>query len=146
MPSFGLNSGAGLGGNNSHKNNMKRNEWSFDYTATKLAGAAAAKRDTHSRKLKWWEEKKTETTKRVSETGIEVHDSVAASYSNTKAGYGPEIVIDARLQRDLTECQQKIKEHHAKVLEYDGWVQVLNANPEARLSLEHDDFLFFFGE
>lgn len=125
---------------------MKRNEWSFEYTASKLAEAAASKREKHSKKLLWWEDKKKETMKKVAESGIEVQDSVAASYSNTKGGFGPQIKIDPGLQRDLTECQEKIMEHHHQTVSYDGWVQVLNANPEARLSLEHDDFLFFFGE
>lgn len=54
-------------------------------------------------------------------------------------------VIDSNLQRDLTECQQKILEHNGLVEEYGGWVQVLSGNPEARLELEQDDYLFFFG-
>lgn len=125
---------------------MKRHEWKFEYTASKLADAASHKRDVHAKKLLWWEDKKKEVMKQVAETGIEVQDSVAASYSNTKGGYGPQIKIDAGLQRDLTECQAKIMEHHELTVEYSGWIQVLSGNPEARLSLEHDDYLFFFGE
>jgi hypothetical protein len=124
---------------------MIRNKWTFEYTASKLSEAAAKKRDVHASKLKWWEEKKAETMKKVAETGIEVQDSVASSYSNTKGNFGPQIRIDSGLQRDLTECQDKIMEHHDAVKDYDGWVQVFTANPEARLSLEHDDYLFFFG-
>lgn len=125
---------------------MKRDEWVFTYTASKLAEAAANKQEKHSKKLLWWEGKKKETMAKVTEAGIEVQDSVAASYSNTKGGFGPQIRIDAGLQRDLSECQDKIMEHHGKVNQYNGWVQVLNANPEARLELDHDDYLFFFGE
>lgn len=124
---------------------MKRNEWTFDYTAAKLAEAATTKRDAHQKKLEWWEAKKTEVMKKVGESGIEIQDSVASNYSNTKGNFGPQIRIDAGLQRDLTECQDKIMEHHAATKSYDGWVQVLSANPEARLSLEHDDYLYFFG-
>lgn len=125
---------------------MKRDEWVFTYTASKLAEAAASKREAHQKKFMWWEDKKKEVMKQVAESGIEVQDSVASSYSNVKGGFGPQIKIDAGLQRDLTECQEKIVEHHDKVRQYSGWVQVLNANPEARLELEHDDYLFFFGE
>lgn len=125
---------------------MQRDEWKFTYTASKLAEAAAAKHEKHSKKLLWWEEKKKEVMAKVAESGIEVQDSVAASYSNTKGGFGPQIKIDAGLQRDLTECQEKIMEHHRRANEYVGWVQVLKANPEARLDLHHDDYLFFFGE
>lgn len=125
---------------------MKRTDWTFEYTASKLAEAAITKRGTHQKKLEWWEGKKRDTMKKVTETGIEVQDSVAASYSNTKGGFGPQIRIDSGLQRDLQECQDKIMEHHNLVKSYDGWQQVLSANSEARLALEHDDFLFFFGE
>lgn len=125
---------------------MKRNEWSFDYTSAKLAQAAVDKRNHHSERLAWWEEQKQTVTKKVSESGIEVHEPVSAGYSNVARGYESEIVIDATLRRDLQECSKKIQEHAAKVREYDGWAQVLLGNPEARLSLEHDDYLFFFGE
>lgn len=50
------------------------------------------------------------------------------------------------LQQKLTECHTKINEHLAKVNEYTGWVQVLNGNPESRLQLHVDDYLFFFGD
>jgi hypothetical protein len=44
------------------------------------------------------------------------------------------------------ECQGKILEHDNLVRTYDGWVQVLQGNPEARVTLHHDDWLFFFGK
>lgn len=125
---------------------MKRAEWTFQYTASKLAEAANKKHDVHVKKLAWWEQKKAEVMKKVAETGIDIQDSVAESYSNTKDMFGPQIVIDAGLQRDLSECQQKILEHNSLARQYDGWSQVLSANPEARLDLHHDDYLFFFGE
>lgn len=125
---------------------MKRTEWTFQFTASKLAEAAQTKKEAHTKKLDWWNAKKAEVMEKVAESGIEVKDSVAASYSNTKGGFGPQIVIDAGLQRDLTECQEKIMEHDRRVSEYDGWVQVLTGNPESRLDLEHDDYIFFFGK
>ncbi len=124
---------------------MNRTEWKFTYTASKLSEAATIKRDEHKKKLEWWDAKKAEVMKKVAETGIEVHDSVAASYSNTKGGFGPQITIDAGLQRDLSEYQSKIMEHNSAVNSFDGWQQVLSANPEARLDLDHEDYLFFFG-
>jgi len=126
---------------------MKRNDWTFEYTASKLAEAAKAKRLHHASRFDWWSAKKTETVKKVSESGIEVHDSVSNMGSNVSRGYqGPQIKIDSGLQRDLSECQQKIDEHMDAVTNYEGWLQVLSANPEARLQLHHDDYLFFFGE
>lgn len=124
---------------------MKRYQWSFGYTAVKLADAARAKKDEHGGKKAWWEAKKAEVMARVRESGIEVRDSVAATYSNTKGGCGPQIEVDAGMQRDLSECQAKILEHDKLVHEYDGWVQVLAANPETILDLDHQDYLYFFG-
>jgi hypothetical protein len=125
---------------------MKRHEWKFLYTASELASAALTKRDTHQAKFEWWENKKKEVMKSIGDGGIEVHDSVAASYSNTKGSFSPQIRIDATLQRDLTECQEKIMEHHELVQAYNGWLQVLSANKNDRLELNHDDYLFFFGK
>lgn len=127
---------------------MKRKEWTFEYTAAKLAEAAASKKTHHTARLQWWKQKFDTTMARVKESGIEIHQAVAAQYSgsNSMRGVTPEIRIDETLQRDLYECDAKMKEHEGKVAEYDGWIQVFNANPEARLPLHHDDFLFFFGK
>lgn len=127
-------------------NEQQRDKWEFEYTAARLAEASSAKRDKHKSKFEWWEKKKTEVMQKIRETGIEIRDSVAASYSNTKGNYGPQIEISEGMQRDLSECQSKILEHNKLVSQYDGWCQVLQANPEARLKLTHDDWLYFFGE
>lgn len=124
---------------------MNRDEWKFEYTASHLADAANKKKSTHTEKQRWWEDKKAEVMAKVRESGIEIRDSVAASYSSTKGGYGPQIEVDEGMQRDLTECQQKIREHEKLVRDYDAWTQVLTANPEARLQLDHEDYVFFFG-
>ena len=50
------------------------------------------------------------------------------------------------LQRKLTECHQKIESHRKATREYEGWVQVLRANPEQRLKLTQADWLYFFGK
>ncbi len=125
---------------------MKRREWLFKYTAGKLATAATAKKDHHEERLKWWEKQKEAVMIKIRESGIDVHMPVADLYSNKTRGYGPEIVIDATMQRDLSEVQGKLIEHEAKVREYSGWVQVLDANPESQLELDNDDYLFFYGE
>ena len=124
---------------------MNRDEWHFEYTASKLAEAAKAKMETHVAKRKWWEDKKGEVMAKVKESGIEIRDSVAASISSTKGGFGPQIEIDGGMQRDLTECQLKIREHDKLVRDYDAWVQVLSANADSRLKLDHEDYMFFFG-
>jgi hypothetical protein len=124
----------------------QRQEWQFNYSGSLVANGAKKKYETHSGKLRWWEKKKKEVMKKVAESGIEIQDSVAASYSNTKGMFGPQIKIDAGLQRDLTEVQEKILEHHGLSREYAGWVQVLEANSGAQLPLSYDDWLYFFGE
>jgi hypothetical protein len=123
---------------------VKRHEWEFEYTAAKLADAAEQKRDSHSVKMKWWEAKKAEVIAEVKDTGIEVSESVAASYSNTKASFGPQVMVRADLQQKLTECFSKIKEHDQLTRDYEGWRQVMAANPESRVKLHHDDWLYFF--
>lgn len=123
-----------------------RQDWEFEYTAGKLAEAAKLKKESHTKRLEWWEAKKKEVMQKVRDSGIEIRDSVAASYSNTKGAYGPEIEVDAGMQRDLCECQSKILEHTNLIKSYDGWVQVLEANKESRLKLSHEDWLFFFAE
>lgn len=128
---------------------MQRKDWKFSYNIDTLLKGATAKRDLHEGKLKWWEGKKKETIAKVKDVGIEVQDSVAASYSSTKGNYGPQVVIDATLQRDLSECQQKIREHDLRVRTFNGWIAVLTqaaADPSVEYYLDHEDYLFFFGD
>lgn len=128
---------------------MNRDEWEFEYTASNLAKAALAQRDHRDTRAKAWEEKKAEVMTKIKDTGLSVHESVADQFSNyttTAGNVGAQITVDARLQRDLTECQTKIREHRSARTEYDSWVQVLEANPEARLKLTHNDWMFFFGK
>lgn len=124
---------------------MKRDEWLFQFSNVELATAAKKKLAEHSHKLAWWENKKAETMKKIKESGIEIHDSVASTYSNTKGEFGPQIKIDAGLQRDLTECQTKIRQHFEFIKSYDGWAQVLSGVTDPVLRLDHEDWLFFFG-
>ena len=125
---------------------MQRNEWSFEYTASALAVAAKIKADHHRERLTWWEGQKAEVMAEVKESGIEVSESLANQYSNTTAMNGPQVMVRTDLQRKLTECHTKLKSHDSRIQEYDGWVQVLNANPESRLKLHQDDWLYFFGK
>jgi len=36
--------------------------------------------------------------------------------------------------------------HTGLVNDYNGWHQVLTANPKVRLSLDHENWLLFFGQ
>lgn len=127
---------------------MKRGEWEFEYTASVIAKAAEAQRNYRMTRVEEWEKKKMEVMAKIKESGIEVHESVAASMLNytTSNAAGPQIIIDATMQRDLNECHTKIATHRQSATEYDGWAQVLNANPESRLKLKHNDWMYFFGK
>lgn len=124
---------------------MKRQEWTFEYTAKTIADAAVKKKETHIAKFRWWEKKKDDVMAKIKAEGISVKDSVAASYSNTKGLYGPRLEIDEGLERDLNECHQKVLEHNKLVQTYAGWIELLTACPESRLKLDNEDWLFFFG-
>lgn len=125
---------------------MLRDEWEFEYTASVLAEAADEQRAFRSGRVDWWTVKQAEIMAKIRESGISVHESPGAAYSNTTHGYGPQVMIDTTLQRDLTECASKIKEHTAAMKAYGAWVQVLKANAQSRIKLHHDDWFYFFGK
>jgi hypothetical protein len=128
---------------------MKRDEWEFEYTASKIAEGAAAQKEHRLSRVAAWTEAKAKVMAEVKDSGIEVSESLAAdmkSYSNATTGYGPQVMVKADLQKKLTEAHQKIATHTRAAAEYDGWIQVLRANPEARLKLTQDDWLYFFGK
>lgn len=128
---------------------MQRKEWTFDYTAAKLSDCSVEKKSFHADKMRYWKEKKAEVMAEVKESGLDVQESLATTANNDVNPIfysgGPKVVVRNDLQEKLTECYRKIKEHGAMVGEYNGWYQVLSANPEVRLSLHHDDWLYFFG-
>lgn len=128
---------------------MKREEWTFEYTAMKLAEAAAAQAAYRRTRFEFWSGKKDEVMAKIRDSGITVHEDIALglldkTYSNhTRAG--AQVMVDPTLQKDLTECVTKMQAHSERARQYDGWEQVLRGNPEARVSLDHDDWMFFFG-
>lgn len=127
-----------------------RDEWKFEYTAMKLATGAMAQKDFRISRVEWWTEQKSKLMAEIKESGLEVNESLGAlanlSYANTTSANGPTISIRPDLQKKLSECHSKIQAHTQMVAEYDGWVQVLTANPENRLELTQSDWLFFFGK
>lgn len=124
----------------------KRDEWEFEYTASKLAEAATAQKAFRLERLAWWTDAKNKVMAEIKDSGLEVSESVAAGISTyTAQMHGPQIMVRADLQAKLKECHGKIGTHQQAAAEYDGWIQVLSANPEARLKLTHADWLYFFG-
>lgn len=124
---------------------MLRDEWGFEFTAEKLATAAAEKKAHHEDRLAFWEKAKATVMAEVRDSGIEVSESMAAQYTSKSGGNGPQVMVRNDLQVKLTECHRKLQEHAFKVREYDGWIQVLKADPGKRLTLHADDYLYFFG-
>ena len=128
---------------------MQREQWKFDYTASRLATAAQSKIVYHQEQLRFWREKRAEVIDTIRSEGIEVDEKIVLAYANPKArdwDRGGEILIRNDLRKVLAECYQKLAYHTEERDTYDGWRQVLEANPDNRLSLEIDDWLFFFGK
>ena len=123
-----------------------RNEWEFEYTASKLVQGAEKQRDFRLSRVAWWKEAKDKVMSEVKEYGLEVSESVAANtsnYSSTQMA-GPKVMVRADLQQKLSECHTKIQPHQQAADEYEGWIQVLSDNPKARLKLRQTDWLYFF--
>jgi hypothetical protein len=131
-----------------HIGNGNRSEWEFEYTARNLADGAKDQKAFRLGRAQWWTEAKAKVMDEIKSTGLEVNESVAASisnYANTSMN-APQVSIRADLQKKLTECHSKIQAHTQAADEYEGWIQVLSANPESRLKLTQADWLYFFGK
>ena len=127
---------------------MIRNDWKFEYTASKLAEAAQAKVDWHTERLVWWRNKKNEVFAIIRKEGIEVDEKISPAFQSPKSrdyDRGAQVMVRNDLQKDLDECMEKLSAHTQRLNEYSGWQQVLAANPESRQSLDINDCLFFFG-
>ena len=127
---------------------MLRQDWGFEYTAIKLAEAAANKQSFYQERLDWWKAKRVEVMNTIRSEGLEIDDKIALEYRNPKSrdwDKGSQVMVRNDLQKDLNECLEKLSHHTQQLQQYDGWQQVLAANPEARVKLDIDDWLFFFG-
>ena len=126
---------------------MLRKDWGFDYTANKLGEAAATKMVFHQERLDWWKTKRQEVMGTIRSEGLEIDEKLVMEFRNPKArdwDRSAQVLIRNDLQTDLSECLDKLSHHTQQVQQYDGWQQVLAANPEARVKLDIEDWLFFF--
>jgi hypothetical protein len=131
------------------KGEMLKSEWKFEYTGSKLADAARAKIAYHDERIASWSKRREEIVATIRAEGIEVDEKIALAYRSPKArdwDHGGDVMIRNDLRRDLIECFKKLAYHTELRDTFDGWRQVLEANPEHRLSLQIDDWLFFFGK
>lgn len=127
----------------------KRDDWNFSYLGSDLATAAGKKMDFHRGRLKFWTDKKAEVMTAIKADGLEIDESIASEspkFSSANYGRDPVVAVRADLLRDLRECVSKISEHRKKLDGYHGWRQILQANSNISQALDHDDWLFFFGE
>lgn len=123
---------------------INRSEWEFEYSASELAIAAETKKLYRQSRIEWWENEKEKLLVEIKESGLEISEDLATSYSNG-AGNAPQLKVKPELQKKIAECHQRIQKHKEAMREYDGWAQVLDANKKSNLKLTHADWLFFFG-
>lgn len=129
-----------------------RNDWEFEYTASVLAKAAGEQHAFRESRVEFWTKQQAEVIAKIKESGIEVHEDIAAMLSNSgkyggsRAAGGAQIIIDPTMQTDLNKCYMKIQEHTTLAGQYKAWQQVLEGNSESRVKLDHDDWMFFFGK
>ena len=127
---------------------MLRKDWCFEYTASKLSEASTEKLAFHHERLDWWKAKRTEVMNTIRSEGLEIDEKIVLEFRSPKSrdwDRGAQVMVRNDLQSDLSECLEKLSHHTQQVQQYDGWQQVLAANPEARVKLDIEDWLFFFG-
>ena len=127
---------------------MQRDEWKFSYNGKQIVEAAKSKIAHHKRKFDWWMERKNQLLETIRSEGLEVTEAQALAHSQHKAGdwrNGAKVMVRNDLQTQLDECLRKLGFHTEQLDEFSGWAQVLEANPDAVLTLDHEDWLYFFG-
>lgn len=130
-----------------------RSKWEFEYTASALAKAAGEQLAFRESRVEHWTGKQNEVMAKIKASGLEIHEDIgSASNSVNTLKYGSagmggaQVIIDPTMQTDLNKCHMKIQEHVGLARQYKAWQQVLEGNPEARVKLDHDDWMFFFGK
>lgn len=135
---------------------MKRVKWKFQFKAEEVKTAAEAKAKFHTDRHTWWVTKKDEVMNEIKTSGISIDESIVDELGKSGyAGYqtlnvraqngGPQVRIDQNLVQRLNESHSKIAEHKEKVKAYTSWVEVLTAGGTQLLTLDHEDYLFFYG-
>ena len=128
---------------------MLREAWKFPTPAARLAEAAQAKLAYHDERVQWWTDKRAQVMATIRAEGLEIDERLVLAHANPKARDwergATKVMVRNDLQEDLEECTAKLRFHTGKRSEYDGWVQVLQANAGTPLELDIEDWLFFFG-
>jgi hypothetical protein len=103
-------------------------DWDFDHTATKLADAADQEKAFHQQRLDWWKAKRIEVMTTIRSDGLEIDEKMALEYRNSKQrdwNQGSQVMVRNDLQRELSECLEKLRHHTKQLQQYDGGQQVL---------------------
>lgn len=127
---------------------MLRDQWKFRYTARQLAEAAQTKIQFHKGRLEFWEARRREVIDQIKADGIEVNEKTILQFGSPKMRdfqQGGDIMIRNDLRKSLAESYEKLAYHTGHRDTFDGWQQVLGANPDNTIELDIDDWLFFFG-
>ena len=117
---------------------MLRAEWKFSYPAARLGEAAVAKLAYHDERLQWWSDKRKQVMQTIRAEGLEIDERQVLAHPSPKGrdwDRGAKVMVRNDLQEDLEECLVKLRFHTEKRRDYDGWMQVLQANPGTPLEL-----------
>lgn len=127
---------------------MNRDEWKFEYAATQLAEAAQAKARLHQERLSWWKGQKDQVMDTIRAEGLEIDEKVVGQQSVMKGRDWQDatrVTVRNDLRQQLDECLKKLSYHTEKLHSFRGWIEILEANTQSRLALDHEDWRFFFG-
>jgi hypothetical protein len=128
---------------------MKRNDWTFDHTAARLAEAAEAKVKHHEARLAFWHDSRASVLAAIRTDGIEIDEKIVMGFQTPKAQdwqRANRVSIRDDLRAQLDECHDKLRWHTEHLEQFKGWLALLNANPEARLPLDGEDWRYFFAD
>jgi hypothetical protein len=135
---------------------MKRDEWELNYTADVILKATKTKIAFHESRVVVWKKTQDNVKKEIKESGIkidegpEIQEMGNSPYSRVSAGVsyprGPQIRIRDDLNEHLQRTTQKIREHREKTRQYTAWEAILESQGKASFKLNHDDWIFFFGD
>ena len=97
---------------------MQRTKWTFHYQAEEVRAGAEAKVEHHESRYDFWTGERAAILGQIKETGLDVRN-----YEVT-GGSRADVVIDPTLQKRLTECESKVREHSNAIEDYSRWVAV----------------------
>jgi hypothetical protein len=88
---------------------VQRNEWKFDYTASRLAEAASDKIAYHRERLGFWRTTREGVMATIRAEGLEIDEKIVLSFRAPKGRdweRGAEVIIRNDLQKDLASASK----------------------------------------